>query len=58
MSKNIKKETYLTFDELGRAEKISVWNVYSESLPAFMVGSGFKTREQARKFKRERDNNL
>lgn len=58
MSKNIRKETYLTFDEVGHATKKSVWNVYSDAMPNFMVGSGFKTREQARKFKRERDNNL
>lgn len=58
MSKNIRKETYLTFDEVGKCKKISVWNVYSNSYPDMMVGSWFKTREQARKFKKERDNNL
>lgn len=58
MSKNIRKETYLTFDEVGKCKKISVWNVYSDSMPNVIVGSAFKTRELARKFKRERDNNL
>lgn len=55
---NIRKETYLTFDEVGHATKKSVWNVYSDAMPDVMVGSGFKTRELARKFKRERYNNI
>lgn len=58
MSMNIRKETYLTFDEVGHATKKSVWNVYSDAMPDVMVGSGFKTRELAIKFKRERDNNI
>lgn len=58
MRKNVKKETYLTFDEVGHATRKSVWNVYSDSMPDVMVGSGFKTRKQAYRFQDERNNKL